>query len=182
MTSLLSNQVFYSTNNIQILLSTAVVQVLDYQGKIHEIRALLDSGSQSNFVTEPFCPHYHFNKNALNIPPNIQLADPNFDQSGEIELLIGAETFYDLLCIGQVKLGKPNRLCSGHDSGWVVSGPLNSLEINKQTSKAICGFVSTTKIDANLTKFWEIENVDNAQVFSNKKNRAKFISKKKHST
>jgi hypothetical protein len=35
-----------------ILLSTAIVQVTDKDGNKHQQRALLDSGSQSNFLTE----------------------------------------------------------------------------------------------------------------------------------
>ncbi|XP_050505379.1 uncharacterized protein LOC126883757 [Diabrotica virgifera virgifera] len=39
----------------QVLLSTALVNIQDRQGKVHECRALLDNGSQSNFITRRFC-------------------------------------------------------------------------------------------------------------------------------
>jgi hypothetical protein len=38
----------------------------------------------------------------LEIPKNISLTDPKFFQSSEIDLLIGAGSFWKLLCIGQV--------------------------------------------------------------------------------
>lgn len=38
----------------QILLSTAIILVRDNQGFLRECRALLDSGSQSNFITKQF--------------------------------------------------------------------------------------------------------------------------------
>ncbi|KAJ8930020.1 hypothetical protein NQ314_017238 [Rhamnusium bicolor] len=39
----------------QVLLSTARVLILDKNGKSHEVRALLDSGSMSNFITKKLC-------------------------------------------------------------------------------------------------------------------------------
>lgn len=42
-----SNEKLYST----VLLSTAVYTVLDSLNNPHEFRVLLDSGSQSNFIT-----------------------------------------------------------------------------------------------------------------------------------
>lgn len=50
-------------------------------------------------------PNFKVNKQLLNIPNNIQLADPHFDIPGEVDLLIGADCFWDILCVGQVKLG-----------------------------------------------------------------------------
>lgn len=48
-----------STSNVSgvqltpiVMLSTAVVSVLDFRGASHLCRALLDNGSQSNFMTE----------------------------------------------------------------------------------------------------------------------------------
>jgi hypothetical protein len=37
---------------INVILSTALVQVQDKAGNFTQLRALLDSGSQSNFITE----------------------------------------------------------------------------------------------------------------------------------
>jgi len=49
-------QVLQDTSEInQIILATAVVNVRDRFGQLHRARALLDSGSQVNFMTEAFC-------------------------------------------------------------------------------------------------------------------------------
>lgn len=45
-----------------------------------------------------------FNKTSLKIPENIFLADPEFNKPGEIDILIGAEHFYNLLRAGQIKV------------------------------------------------------------------------------
>jgi len=44
-----------------------------------------------------------FPTNSIQIPGNIQLADPNFWTPGSVEMLIGAEIFYQLIRPGQVQ-------------------------------------------------------------------------------
>jgi hypothetical protein len=132
----------------KVLLATAIVLVVDAQNHTHKCRALLDSGSQSNFISESFAtllgikrkPIYHtvygvygtkilikhqiqtsiksritsyshqsefliapeitnilpaetLNIETWNIPSTIQLADPSFNISGKIDLLLGASNF-----------------------------------------------------------------------------------------
>ncbi|XP_050676796.1 uncharacterized protein LOC126973508 isoform X2 [Leptidea sinapis] len=43
-----------------VLLSTALVNVVDTNGKLHTARVLLDNGSTANFVSEDFCPLNRF--------------------------------------------------------------------------------------------------------------------------
>lgn len=53
--NLLPNIPIESTTPIQhrtVILSTALVNVIDIDNRSHTLRALLDSGSQSNFITE----------------------------------------------------------------------------------------------------------------------------------
>lgn len=38
------------------------------------------------------------------IPANIELADPEFHKPARIDLLLGAEAFFDFLCVGQIEL------------------------------------------------------------------------------
>jgi len=40
----------------------------------------------------------------LNIPKNIKLADPYFDEPQHVDLVLGADVFHDLLSVGQIKL------------------------------------------------------------------------------
>lgn len=127
------------------------------------IRALLDSGSQSSFLSEDTCkqlwlctkpanllvtglnntasnikakcnvtissqynaytteltcfviptvssdlPSATIEIKTLSIPRNIKLADPAFFKPQKIDMLIGVDLFYNLLCAGQICLG-PNK-------------------------------------------------------------------------
>ncbi|KAF2884449.1 hypothetical protein ILUMI_21715 [Ignelater luminosus] len=49
-------------------------------------------------------PIHTFNRNAIEIPPNIKLTDPRFNESRPIDVLLGASIFWSLLSVGQVKL------------------------------------------------------------------------------
>lgn len=151
---------FNANSNGGVLLSTALIQVTGKNNELHTARAILDSASESSFVTSEFCnklnlnfkdvkiavsginnvkskinrkcdlnimsfhtpfktnvtcfvidnisgilPGFPVNASKLNIPNNITLADASFSEPGHIDILIGAELFFDLLCIGQIKLG-----------------------------------------------------------------------------
>ncbi|KAJ8973663.1 hypothetical protein NQ317_005381 [Molorchus minor] len=193
--------------NTQILLSTVRVRIADCQGTKHSCRAMLDSGSMSNFISKPFVtklglpkikvnfavsgvgqlasnlssacdidlyaqqgsyctnlrcliipkiteglPNLYFDSVPLNIPAHLQLADPSFNEPGEVDLLIGAGTFWNILCNGaNMPIMQNTKL------GWVISGPLN---ITEPTSRTICNFSKDHgNIQNQLARFWEIEEV-----------------------
>ncbi|XP_017461913.1 PREDICTED: uncharacterized protein LOC108355259, partial [Rhagoletis zephyria] len=49
-------------------------------------------------------PNVTLNIASWDIPSNIRLADPDFYKSQRIDMLIGSSLFYELLCVGQIKL------------------------------------------------------------------------------
>ncbi|KYM98837.1 hypothetical protein ALC62_10437, partial [Cyphomyrmex costatus] len=56
------------------------------------------------------------------IPQNIQLADPQFNVSSEIDLLIGADHFWHLLCVGQIKSSPIQPILQKTRFGWILAG------------------------------------------------------------
>lgn len=192
------------------LLSTALVEVTNNDKK-YTLRALLDSGSQSSFITEAarakigatsikeqlkcisglnnatlniteHCklkikslhnsftapvkcyvlpmitdrlPQMDIKVNELNIPTSIILADPTFYMSGEIDLLLGADIFWDIISSAKIKLGFNKPLLHETQLGWVVAGPMGGKYINSQ--QTYCNF--SKDIQQQLTKFWELEDV-----------------------
>jgi len=62
--------------------------------------------TETEFFVLPTISNKHPNKlvikENLDIPKNIKLADPNFDKSQQIDLLLGADIFFDLLSAGQI--------------------------------------------------------------------------------
>ncbi|KAK9503547.1 hypothetical protein O3M35_010081 [Rhynocoris fuscipes] len=174
-------QVVASTSNVgskpTIVLSTAVVFVLDNRGAHHLCRVLLDSGSQSNFISEKAAnilrlprqrvtteingissslstsyysvqcsiksrinsysasldclilptitiqlPTTPISISHINIPSNLPLADPEFYKPSDIDMLIGAELFFDLLSEGRLKCVDNTLIIQNSAFGWILSG------------------------------------------------------------
>ncbi|XP_072375596.1 uncharacterized protein [Diabrotica undecimpunctata] len=215
-TSLNSHSLSSTVHREGVLLSTVRVQVLDELENTHIFRALLDSGSQSNFVTDRLLnklglprnkakisvigigqvssnvqfktnihikslhssyessmsclvvdnicdtiPSCRLDTSAFHIPSNIQLSDPNYGIPSDIDILIGASHFWNLLCVGQVKLGPNNPILQKTKLGWIISGPIS----HSLTSKTMCNF-SHNKECPDLTRFWEIEERHTSKLLS----------------
>ena len=210
----------HSTDNdvlpSQILLSTALLYVEDKHGHVHKCRALLDSGSQSNFATNDFCKRLglqtkeinftisgvgqamtniketafikiqscnnHFNKTILflvlpkiteylpavsfsykhlQIPSHLKLADPSFNKSAPIDMLLGSHVFWEIICVGQVQLGKGLPIMHKTLLGWVIAGNLNFKQMQSNTSISFLNIQhNNLQLDEQLTKFWQLEEVN----------------------
>lgn len=195
----------------QVLLSTAIVRVKDCYGNFVKARALMDSGSQSNFISEELSnklrlpsretpievrginqqvshavktvnlsvsshcnsfltemqcivlpkitqnvPLIKVHTCKLTIPKNIRLADPRFHTPQPIDLLIGAERFWDLLCVGQISLGKNQPTLQKTLLGWIVAGRFRG--IKSDVNSTTCNLSSITDLDVAVSKFWQVEN------------------------
>ncbi|KAJ8983233.1 hypothetical protein NQ317_005322 [Molorchus minor] len=102
-----------------------------------------------------------------NLPDTkVNVADPGFYKPGNIDLLIGADLFWSLICVGQVSLGPSKPILQKTKFGWVVSG-----QVRDQNTKQIsCNFSSTRSLNDQLALFWEIEECSSKQPFSNEEN------------
>ena len=204
----------FCSNANNSLLPTATAKIIDSQGNSHPVRILLDSGSQSNFISTSLCqrlriptknvnvsvhglsevntkiksscfvhlranqssyelklhclvldtitsvtPSMRINPYDLKIPTNIQLSDPNFCQPGDINLLIGSSVFWNLLSIGQIKLGPNLPIIQKTRLGWVVAGPLQNLSEQVQ-----CNFSRIDDSFDMIARFWQFENYPNEKV------------------
>ncbi|XP_018401738.1 PREDICTED: uncharacterized protein LOC108778911 [Cyphomyrmex costatus] len=198
-------------NASKIFLSIAIVTVYDDQGQPHGYRALLDSGSQLNFITQNLASKLGLNCRAINmsicgvaegtfgskeitnvsfrsrinkytnnlecvvlpkitqnlpqefcpmsefkLPTNIVLADPNFNIPSEVDLLIGAQMFWQLICIGQIKACRAHPTLQKTKLGWVVSG--STYGHSNSMAVASCHITSINNLEKCLSRFWEVEH------------------------
>ncbi|XP_071632821.1 uncharacterized protein [Temnothorax longispinosus] len=201
-----------------VLLATALILVTDSQGKKHNVRAILDPGSQSSLITTRLCQdlrlqisRIHMTIDAINglsskikhkckvelsthhnsykfgieclvipeitgqlpaqrinipegeIPSNIKLADPSFNIPGKVNILIGADCFWNLLCVGQLTIGQNQLTFQKTKLGWIAVGPLKGIYSNSVR----CNLSRSDDIDKQLMKFWEIEEVGHNKILSN---------------
>ncbi|KAG5876045.1 hypothetical protein JTB14_031572 [Gonioctena quinquepunctata] len=160
----------------EILLATAVVDVLSENGCPVKARLILDNGSQCSFVSEKFVrklnaktydsqlrfsgikctptvsnerldivirsnthenfrlkvscavlpvitsklPRIPLNKNILNIPLEFGLADPEFHIPSDVDMLLGADAYYDILLPQIHRLGPKLPTLQLTRLGWVI--------------------------------------------------------------
>lgn len=210
----------------QVLLSTALINVVDNDGQLHQIRALLDNGSTSTFITESLVqklnistyataisvqginnqlskitqqcdvtissltnsgykadvncfivPHItqcipinKINCGSISIPKHIHLADPTFNIPSEVQMLLGADLFWDVLTSNQIHLGQGKPTLVETKLGWLVSGCIhtsNSHKHKQYTNRTVhCNFSSN--IEHKLNRFFEVESIPITQQTSTK--------------
>lgn len=217
----------FSNQGRQILLSTALIEVLNpVTKKVLQVKALMDSGSQSSFITKKLQTKLSLNSNPIslkilgigctstnnavnescevelnslnsnfksklncfvlekitgNLPsfpisihelelsPNIKLADPNFDRPSPIDLLIGADLYWDVLRNGLKSLGTNMPKLQNSVFGWLIGGPIGPHKPNNATfNNLMIHDISSdqSETDKLLTKFWELEQVADRPILS----------------
>lgn len=209
----------------QVLLSTAEV-VLQNAGKQIKVRALLDSVSQSNFLSEKVCkflglertriehvvkgigqtvshissqirvtllscssefteelkclvmpnlicklPTIGFNKKMIRLPYGIRLPDPNFNDVGDIDLLLESDIFWRILIPGCEQLGTNLPILKNTLLGWVIAGNVGMPPDKQDYQNTSCHLIvepnNLTKLtDKVVMRFWELEEVSVKKLLS----------------
>jgi hypothetical protein len=89
------------------------------------------------------------------------LADPTVNKPGPIDLLLGNELFWKVLCVGKVQLGPAKRLIAQNTQlGWILGG---CWDTNKENTKTICTF-SSKNLEKQMVKSWQIEEIDHKPI------------------
>ncbi|XP_062704134.1 uncharacterized protein LOC134286524 [Aedes albopictus] len=89
------------------------------------------------------------------IPSNIDLADPAFFQSSTVDIVLGAEIFFDLFSVpGRITLGESLPSLTNSVFGWVVSGRTAH---NLPHTSVCCNVATVADLQAYMEKFWKIE-------------------------
>lgn len=109
-------------------------------------------------------PKYPFNISHFNFS-GFNLADPKFNEPASIDLLIGADLFWDLIGSEQHSLGDKQPILRSSKLGWLVAGPMliNYPQPPKVRSIS-CNFSqqepnSLSDMHYFMTQFWELEKV-----------------------
>lgn len=195
-----------------VLLATARIKIIANNGRVEEFRALLDSGSQINIVTErlirrlsikpkqtalsiegvggnsrqttqrisvkfesttsgyssrleayvlpniiPPQPSRSFDTSSWSIPNKISLADPQFYTSAKVDVLLGAEFYFQLLLSGEINLAKDQPIFRNTKLGWVASGLMRENTVQNPTCAVFCE--EELSIGSLVEKFWKIEDI-----------------------
>ncbi|XP_062557415.1 uncharacterized protein LOC134222287 [Armigeres subalbatus] len=224
-------------SSASVFLSTVVVVVRGHNGGKQLARALLDSGSQVNVMSERMCQMLKLKRRTIcvpitgvgqaetmakhavkttitsrvtdfsvgldfvilprvtselpsvtvpvshwKIPSHIQLADPQFNTSGCIDLLLGAEHFFSFLYEREMKrinLGPQLPILVDSVFGWIVSGRDASLQQRKPVR--CCTVTATGKLEELLENFWKIESCSDQPAWSKEEFDCEEDFKRTHS-
>jgi len=206
----------------QVLLATAVVKIVSAVGIYMPCRSLLDSGSQSNFITTQMVNILGLRRSKINIPvcgingskniikykvvasiqstsgtynttiellvvpkitesvpfvpicgvqipSNITLADPEFIHPGTIDLLIGADTYWELMRVRKFKYNIQGPYFQETALGWIDVGKTSE---NRQDNShdtcllAIQNENDELSLDEKIEKFWKLEEFTTKQHFN----------------
>ncbi|KAK9752867.1 Pao retrotransposon peptidase [Popillia japonica] len=110
-----------------------------------------------------YLPQFKFDISSWRIPANIELADPRFNTPGSIDVLLGANIFWNLLQIGRVTLGFDKPLLQKTRLGWILAGSIGDTSHSVNTK---CHFNKNIDIQEQLAKFWEIEECPSSKPWS----------------
>ncbi|XP_055543581.1 uncharacterized protein LOC129729124 [Wyeomyia smithii] len=208
----ISSNVVMGQPRSHTFLLTVLLKVKDVWGRTHQARALLDSGSQVNLMSENLCKLLQLSRRDkkveitgigrsrsrtayevsttvesrvqnfstsmdflvlgqvtsdqpsvsiplahLKLPPDMVLADPSFNVSGPIDLILGAQQFYEFHVRDGGRLQVRNfdntlPVFVNTVFGWVVAGEAKCM---KESTLVSCHI---TKLDS-LEKFWIVEEL-----------------------
>ncbi|XP_054259891.1 uncharacterized protein LOC128984578 [Macrosteles quadrilineatus] len=80
------------------------------------------------------------------------LADPEFYKPGEVDMLFGAEVYFDLIIEGKISGTKQTPTLHNSVLGWIVAGRCGQCP---NETESTCNLT----IESQLKRFWEIEQV-----------------------
>ncbi|XP_024890294.1 uncharacterized protein LOC112466438 [Temnothorax curvispinosus] len=138
--------------------STEAVHV-KLQSRLNSFSVTLDC-IVTNRVTDSV-PAFSMKKSAFNLPQNIELADPNFNVSSDIDILVGAEVFWTLLCVGQIKASLNHPTLQKTRFGWIMGGRMGTRVSQNQKAIVLHTTISNDELHNQLQRFWRIEDIPN---------------------
>ncbi|XP_059054462.1 uncharacterized protein LOC131848562 [Achroia grisella] len=113
-------------------------------------------------------PGHEINISNIDIPTDISLADPTFFVPADVDILIGADLFWDLVGTRRIILGKKKPVLCETRLGWTISGPifshhdtimhLNDIKCNFNKIDSSASH-DLNDIRADLTRFWQLEEI-----------------------
>lgn len=204
----------WQIKSVPILLATTIINVSSKCGIVHQLRALVDNGSQSSFITERAVqllqlkktpsrtqvyglgkcdagtsvsstsfiigslrdPLFALQMNALVMPTisnllpteninirdwnhltGIELADPEFFEPKNIDILLGANVYSSIILDG-TKIGdRGTPIAQKTVFGWILTGPTNASR--SQSNQVVTLHQQTELTNEHLRRFFDCDEI-----------------------
>ncbi|XP_049548331.1 uncharacterized protein LOC125959546 [Anopheles darlingi] len=205
-----------AVNAGSVVLQTAIVNIIDAFGVAHPVRALLDSASQPDLITEQLAkrlqlpmakanialegagqhispakgtvftelksrheefslkvqflvmgklvsklPSWDLKLPKVSLPPNTRLADPWFNKSQPIDIILGARHYPQFFSNQKMAPHPHYPVLLNSVFGWVATGPVgaesasSSVRVDSDINPPCM-----VSLEAAVEKFWEMESVE----------------------
>ncbi|XP_047993529.1 uncharacterized protein LOC125231965 [Leguminivora glycinivorella] len=102
-------------------------------------------------------------------PSGIILADPKFNEPSSIDILVGAEIFWDVLGVRKIELGPNQPTLRDSKFGWLVCGAIIHPKVDVPQT---CMFTHELPSDSgvDISRFWELDSVAPEHKFTPEEN------------
>ncbi|XP_029165931.1 uncharacterized protein LOC114936782 [Nylanderia fulva] len=99
-------------------------------------------------------------RQTFRLPPGIDLADPKFNVSSDIDLLIGIDLFWQLACVGQIRAISEHPLLQKTRLGWILAGRTGGGTSRSSAKlRALHATISNSQLHERVNQFWQIEEL-----------------------
>ncbi|XP_053692614.1 uncharacterized protein LOC128741063 [Sabethes cyaneus] len=118
--------------------------------------------AELNFLITPritgAVPANSFDISDWPVPKGIEWADPAFNKRGRIDMLIGAEIFWDVVKGDRMHLGDNLPVLTKTEFGWIAGGVL--AEGFPVIARSLCQVVCEERLEDLLKRFYSLEACD----------------------
>ncbi|XP_062528624.1 uncharacterized protein LOC119628383 isoform X1 [Bombyx mori] len=152
----INNQTSYSTQSCNLTLES-------YYGNYTVDLGCLILPEVTKVLPSRFIPRTH-----VPLPSGLHLADPTFNIPSVVDILVGAEIFWQVLLHNTIDLGKNQPTLHETKLGWIVSG-LVAYSPRLQSQSHFCSLVKND-VNFNIERFWELDSVPSKHSLTNEEN------------
>ncbi|GFX98933.1 DUF1758 domain-containing protein [Trichonephila clavipes] len=149
----------YSTKRVELQLSSHFSQ------DIFAVNALVVKEltcNLPNFIVSKFdWPHIN----------GLQLADPSFYISRPVDMILGADVFFDLILYGKISGTKNQPSALNSKLGWLLSGKVSTACQSEKKVISLINCHALLDLQNQIAKFWEVESIPDASNLSEEDQR-----------
>lgn len=102
----------------------------------------------------------------------IELADPDWEKGGRINILLGAAAHGEIILNGLIKGSSSQPIAQKTEFGWIISGGDGG---QKHVASIFTFQITNEDLSKNLQKFWESEGIQNRKILTPDEQKAKDI-------
>ncbi|XP_047027021.1 uncharacterized protein LOC124635227 isoform X2 [Helicoverpa zea] len=105
-------------------------------------------------------PQTYIDLTDLQLPAGISLADPTFNIPSSIDILVGADIFWNVVGRNRIQLGRHMPTLFETKLGWLISGAIPQASTNHSMCM-VTHDMHTSHIDnpTDLSRFWELDTI-----------------------